>query len=138
MPHQAVVFGEPRARVPGQRELGAAGPVERVADGGEHGQPVDAAFEEDVDDDRLRPAVRRVGDAGLQRVEPTQPAGGVHREPEPRGPQEEAPPVHPRARGERHAGLDRGQPATRLGRRGVQQFTALEVLAGAVGHQLVW
>ena len=120
----------------GKREARAQPPVERVAVREEHRERVGAAVEEDGDEDALRACGASGRDALLERAR-EQRRAAVDGERQAGAAREEAAPVEAGSGRDRHAGLDRRQPATGLGRSAAHQVGAREVGAAA-GHQQVW
>ncbi len=109
--------------------------VVRVVDGREHAHAVDAACEEDRDDDRLGGAGERLGDARVERVE-AEAVGAVDRQEHPGAAEQHRAARHARAGGGRHAVLDRRQALPGRRHRAAQELGAGEVVAAAHGGVL--
>ena len=122
VPREARVLGERRPGPGGEREARPQLAVERVARRREQREGVGAAVEEDRDEHLLLRAGGGGGrDALVEHLGPERRAA-VDGEREPDAARDERAPVETRSCRHRHAGLDRGQPAARLGEPAPQEL----------------
>ena len=130
MPLQPVVLAPGRPRPRRQLQGRAQPAVFVVVDRGEHRERVDAALEEDRDQD-LALTARRLGDAVDERPR-AQQARAVDAQGEAAGAEQERAPREPGPGRSRHSALDRGQPLAGLGERASRQLSPGELVAAAL------
>ena len=137
VPVEPVVLGERRARrSASSASVGPQLPVARVAGRVENRERVGAAGQEDRDEHGLCRPTRRARDAFLERE--LELAGAVDREREAERARDERAPVEPGAGRQRHARLDRRQPAPRFGGGPAHERGPGELVAVVAAAHEVW